>query len=86
MGRTSCNEYSSDRGSIKGKRLGDGPVGKNLIGQMIDSSRNYNKSAKIEEKYISSFSTENNNSEHAPLLFFINITMRYNVGKMKQCI
>ena len=50
MGKTSCNEYSSDRGSIKGKRLGDGPVGKNLIGQIVDSSRNYNKSTKIEEK------------------------------------
>ena len=44
---TTCNEDSSDRGSIKGKRLGNGRVGKKLIGEMLTEAENYNKSAKI---------------------------------------
>ena len=33
---TTCNEDFSDKGSIKGKRLGNGLFGKNLIGEIVD--------------------------------------------------
>ena len=49
------------------------PLAKIWLDKLLTEAENYTKSAKIEEKNISSFSTKNNNSEHAPLLFFNSI-------------